>query len=108
MHQNTSFSKKKTSMSEQQSAQPQTEAKEQRKPRMTREERIEMQQKKREVKKAEREARKAAKREEYEKNTIEVTHDEFIKFKEWKRSQAKIRVNKEQYQAFLDATSAAH
>ena len=96
-------------MSEQQIAQPQGEAKEavreERKPKMTKEERIAMQEKKREEKKAAREARKAARREELEKNTVEITHEEFNNFKEWKRSQAKIRVNKEQYEAFLAATS---
>ena len=72
---------------------------------MTKEERIEIQNKKRAEKNAEREAKKAAKREEYERNTIEITRDEFQKFKEWKRSISKVRVNKEQYEAFLAANA---
>ena len=67
---------------------------------MTKEERIEIQNKKRAEKKAQREARKAARREEYEKNTVEITHEEFLKFKEWKRSIAKVRVNKKQYEEY--------
>ena len=74
---------------------------------MTKEERIEFQNKKREEKKAAREARKAAKREELEKNTVEITRDEFLKFKEWKRSIAKVRVNKEQYEAYVAANTQA-
>ena len=74
---------------------------------MTKEERIEFQNKKREEKKAAREARKAAKREELEKNTVEITRDEFLKFKEWKRSIAKVRVNKEQYEAYIAANTQA-
>ena len=92
-------------MSELLNTQHQGKAREERKPRMTKEERIEMQKMKREERRASREAKKAAKREEYEKNTVEITYDELIKFKEWKRSQAKIRVNKEQYEVFLASAS---
>ena len=71
------------------------------KPHLTKEEILEMINKKRESKRAEREAKKAARREELAKTTVEITNEEFIAFKEWKRSQKKIRVNKEEYEAFL-------
>ena len=71
------------------------------KPHLTKEEIKEMINKKRESKRAEREAKKAARREELAKTTVEITNEEFIAFKEWKRSQKKIRVNKEEYEAFL-------
>ena len=95
-------------MSEEPIAQPQAEVHEEKKPKFTKEEKMEFQRKKNEERKAKKEARKAAKREEYEESTVEITHDEFIKFKQWKCSQAKIRVDKEQYQEFLEETAKAH
>jgi hypothetical protein len=71
---------------------------------MTKIEKIELKNKKRAEKKAEREAKKAAKREELERTTVEIPLDEFHKFKEWKRSQAKVRVSKKEYEAFLVST----
>ena len=72
-------------MSEQQTQAPSASIPET-KHKMTKEERIELQNKKREEKKAMKAAKKAARREEFERTTVEITHDEFLKFKEWKRS----------------------